>query len=1190
MAHIDRSINYPSTFVLLVLFLVSISSFSFAQVNTAELHGIVNDPSGAMVADAEIKIQTLDTGFVRTVKTAPDGSYTFLALVPGHYSVQATAPGFSAIVVKEITLTIGQHAELPLKLELSPVLKAIEVLADTKLLEARRTSVTTTIAQRFIENLPINGRDYINFALLDSATTRENQPQLAPAPATGLNIGGQRARANMVSIDGVDAIDNTINGVRATVSQEAVQEFQILKTGYAAEFGRSSSAVINIVTKNGTNQWHGDIFGYLRNRHLEATNAFAGEPDPGDTQTQAGLTIGGPIRRDKTFLFFSFETTQRNSIGFSSIGRDQFGLTEIQDPFGGGMLLLTPEQATYIRSAPPTIAAPYTAVANNSARVALYGNTPGGPRSFGLLPNPLPASFRGLVTESGNYKSTEESYYYSVRIDHRFSSRHSAFLRVGVTPSNITGRTSNGQNQLEVQNSFSRTTNNSTRDLAVISQLQSSLSPVLLNEFRFQFARRGLGLTANGTNVAVEIPGVASIGQEPFAPVSRVEKRWQFMDSLSYVRGSHTLKTGMDVNRIPTHVTFPIYQSALYVFPATRLVDYPLIRAAVGSSLVDAWKATGAPAFSSLQAYGMGFPESFVQQFGGFDRARSDFTNSTLGTFVQDSWKIASNLQLNYGLRYDVEFMPLKSPSSTISEAGERLLGVVEGIPRDHNNLAPRIGLAWDPFKRGTTVVRSSYGLFFGHPPTGLKFLSDVVDGVQSPFLVAPQLLGADDLFQGRAVTPIGPSIVSPALGYDPSSQRYDPLSPAFSNQAAALALSPILPQTLPVAGNFQYDYTQQVALGFEHELSNNLSISADYSYIHGMHLLRPRNINQGDFNLIASYAQAQAVCPGLPGVSRNGCSSPIYQGAGGQLAGLWDDLGGNSPTSLASLGQLLFNQFRPTGPNYTWANAISRGALSKPVMDDLVRKFGLPHAPGDAVVPFFSVKQFESSGSSIYHALTLTLNKRFSRHYQLLGSYTWSHAIDDSTDLATFEEPQDNQNAKLDRGNSSFDQRHRFVLSGVLESPWGVTRDNLLDAVLDNWTLSPRFEVGSGRPYLLLTNNDRTLINSGQTARPDVVPAGTLGSYLSPDGKVGLALPPVGSVGNLGRNIYRTGAFSTVDFRLSRKISLGSSWKLYLTADVFNLFNRVNISKTDTTFTNSGIPVSAFNPRQIQVSMSLSF
>jgi carboxypeptidase family protein len=600
-------------FTLLVLILALASSYTIAQVNTADLHGTISDPSGAVVVNAEILTQTLDTGFVRTTKTTPDGSYTFVGLAPGRYSVRVSASGFQSATVKEITLMVGQQAELSLRLEVSPLIKAIEVLADTKLLEVRRSSVTTIVAQRYIENLPINGRDYINFALLDSAVTRENQPQLAPAPASGLNIGGQRARANMVSIDGADAIDNTINGVRATVSQGAVQEFQVLKTGYAAEFGRSSSAVINIITKSGTNQWNGNVLGYLRNRHVSATNAFAGEPDPGDTQTQAGLAMGGPIKRDKTFLFLSFETTQRNSIGFSSIGRDGFGLREIQNPFGAGTLLLTLDQASYIKSAPPAIAAPYASIASNTAKVALYGNTPGGPQAFGLIPSRLPASFRGLATESGNFKTTEETYFYSIRFDHQLSSRHSTFIRLGVTPSNITGKTSNGQNQLEVQNSHSRTTNDSIRDLAVITQLQSTMSPTLLNELRFQFARRGLGLTTNGSNVAVEIPGVASIGQEPFAPVRRVEKRWQLADSLSYVRGSHTIKTGIDFNRIPANVTFPLHQGGLYAFPAIRLVDYPLIRSAVGSLLVDSWKATNAPSFSSVQAYGMGFPESFTQ-------------------------------------------------------------------------------------------------------------------------------------------------------------------------------------------------------------------------------------------------------------------------------------------------------------------------------------------------------------------------------------------------------------------------------------------------------------------------------------------------------------------------------------------------------------------------------------------------
>ena len=1043
--------------------------------------------------------------------------------------------------------------------------------------------------------MPINGRSYIQFTLLDSATTRDNQPILAPAPTSGLNINGQRARANFVSIDGADVIDNSVNGVRATLSQEAVQEFQILKSGYAPEYGRASSAVINIVSKQGTNQWRGNLFGYLRSGKVSATNAFAGEPDPGDTRTQAGATLGGPLKKDKTFAFLSFETTQANFINFSEIGRDNFGFKEVGVLLPGGLearrLLLTPAQEQYLKTADPALAVPYALLASAGATTALQGNTPGGPRTFGLVPNPLPASFRGLETETGNYKATEETYFYSARFDHQFSTNQNFFVRVSASPSDLTGLQSNSQNQVTTLNAFSRTTNSSTRDIAVALQLASQISPMWISELRFQFARRGASLNANSSQVAVEIPGVASIGQQQFAPLSRTEKRWQIADNVTNVHHYHTLKMGIDFNVLPVEAIFPINQAGIYYFPATLAVNDPIISAVVGPSLTSGWKATGAPAFTAAQAYGFGLPDSFVQQFGGFGNATAHLKNTTLGAFVQDSWKIASNFTLNYGLRYDVEFTPHFSAVSQLSAAGQDLLGVMQGIPRDTNNWAPRAGFAWDPAGNGKTVIRGSYGMFYGHPLLAIALLSDVVDGTKSPYLLAPHLTGADDLFQGRAFTgPLGEAVANPILGYDGSSQRYDPLSPVFSSQNSALALSPLLPQTFPVAKNFQYDYALQGTLGIEHEFAPNLMFAVDYNYAHGTHLLRPRNINQGNYDLIIAYERALAVCPDLPGVSVNGCQNPAYGGAGGPLAGLWDSLGGNSTTSVAPLGQLIFNQFRATGPNYTWANTISGGALSKPVMDSLVRAFGLPYAPGNAVVPFFNVKQYESSGSSVYHALTMTLNKRFSRSYQILGSWTWSHAIDDSTDLQSLQEPQDNANTRLDRGNSNFDQRHRFVVSGIFDSPSRFSNSPTIRRIIQNWSVAPVIEVSSGRPYNLLTFRDSTLINSSETARPDVVPLGTAGSFASPDGTVGLIQPPLGSVGNLGRNVYRTAYFASVDLGLTRHVSLGENRVLNLGVEAFNLFNHVNIREVDNSFTQGGRPVAAFSPRQIQFSLKFYF
>ncbi len=891
----DSILSYLRGLCAIPIVIVANVLATLAQTNTAELHGLLTDPSGNRVPNGTITMQTLDTGLARSFTTGDDGSYAFLGLRPGPYSVRVEASGFRPVLANEITLTVGQKAELSFKLEISPVMEAVEVLSNTQLLEARRTSVATTIVESLIKNLPSESRNALQFGLLDSAVTRENQSSLPPIPATGLNVDGQQMRANMVTIDGVDAIDNTINGVRVTIPQDAVQEFILLKSGYEAEFGRSSGASINIVSRSGANRFQGDAFGLLRSRHLSATNAFAGEPDPGDTNTQAGFTFGGPLRKEDAFFFTAFETVQNNSVGISTIGQDNYGLRTISNPFGPTLLMVTEQQARFIQSAPAALAVPYSVIVDQASRTGLYGNTSGGPTSFALTSNPLPASFRGLTAQAGNYKKTEDSYVHSTRIDKRLSNAHTLFARFGMNSSDSRGRSSNSQTQIDAQNSFSRTNNLFVRDLSFTSQLTSSLSPTWFNELRFQFGRRGLGLTTNGSSVAVEIPGAASIGAEPFAPADRVEKRWQFSDNIAHASGSHSFKAGLDLNYIPAVASFPLNQAGLYAFPVTQGVDSPLIASILGAPLTASLKAAGAPSFTAVQLYGMGLPESFVQQFGGASRATAEYSNHTLGGFFQDSWKPASSFLLQYGIRYDVEFMSRRTATAPLFQQAEQILGVVQSIPRDANNVAPRIGFSWDPLKSGKTVLRGSYGIYYGHPLTALNFLADVVDGMNSPFLVASQLTGVEDLFQGRAFTPLGPALANPSLGYRPQEQRYDPLSPTFLNVESALALSPILPTVLPIEQDFKYTYSQHSTFGFERELGRSWTVAADYSFIRGAHIVRPRNINQGSFSLIGSYERARAVCPALPGVSTNGCSNPIYQGVAGELAGLWDALGGNS-------------------------------------------------------------------------------------------------------------------------------------------------------------------------------------------------------------------------------------------------------------------------------------------------------
>ena len=224
--------------------------------------------------------------------------------------------------------------DLPVTLTISASKEVVEVTSQTDLVETSRSSTTDTIGQRRIDNLPINGRNYINFTLTDSQVVRDNAPNTGAAPTSGLNMSGQRARSNLVNVDGADATDNSVNGVRSTVSQEAVQEFQIITNSYAAEYGRASGGVVNIITRSGSNDFHGDVFGYLRNRNFQAVNPFSTVPDPAYTRVQAGVAFGGAIKKDKTFYYFAYEITRRHETGFSAIGRldkrSTFGLEPVR--------------------------------------------------------------------------------------------------------------------------------------------------------------------------------------------------------------------------------------------------------------------------------------------------------------------------------------------------------------------------------------------------------------------------------------------------------------------------------------------------------------------------------------------------------------------------------------------------------------------------------------------------------------------------------------------------------------------------------------------------------------------------------------------------------------------------------------------------------------------------------------------
>ncbi len=721
------------------------STLCFAQggVATGDLHVTVKDPAGNFVTNATVTAKDLAKGLVRTANGDGQGGYSVRQLPPGTYSVTVDAAGFSGILSTGVSITVGGLVELPVTLAVATGKEVVEVSSQAELVETARSSTTDTIGQRRIDNLPINGRDYINFTLTDSQVVRDNAPNTGAAPTSGLNMSGQRARSNLVNVDGADATDNSTNGVRSTVSQEAVQEFQIITNSYAAEYGRASGGVVNIITRSGSNGFHGDVYGYLRNRNFQAVNPFSTVPDPAYTRVQAGVAFGGAIKKDKTFYYFAYEVTRRHETGFSSIGQDClqsggqtcFGLNPFDAsaffgaPAGSVNLQLTPDQIAFL--AKPAVDATvavspayagevgqYLGLVGASSGMAVNGAWPvgltGGYPGLAGFPTScttpgscfVPASYQTLTSQMGNFPVFEGTSLYSLRLDQNLGANHRLTFRGNVSPSTVTGIEVSGEDQPFGQNAFSRTSQQTYRDVAGVFQDTWTIGSNKVNEFRFQYARRGLSYFYNtqipgGSDPAVNIPGYAYFGREPYSFIQRVEQRYQFTDNFSWSVGRHNMKFGGDLNYLPLTATFTVNYGGVYDFGTFGAASLGFVNPAPGT-------LPEFPSLSPVQSYGAGLPGDFVQGIGS---PSDSFKNIPIGVFWQDSWRVSPTVTLNYGLRYDVEIPPKFAAPQGLALPAYNLLGLQKGIQTDKNNFQPRIGIAWDPNGRrqdcGARVVRT---------------------------------------------------------------------------------------------------------------------------------------------------------------------------------------------------------------------------------------------------------------------------------------------------------------------------------------------------------------------------------------------------------------------------------------------------------------------------------------------------
>ena len=527
-----------------------LGSNCFAQqaITSATVSGRVEDPSGALVVRAGVELVNIETGQKWASQTDAHGEFRALNVPAGSYQLKVSATGFST-VTSSVTLTIGQALYIPLTLPVTRGSEIIEVNSQPPTVELVRTQVAETVTPKEVDRLPLNGRNYLDLALLVPSASRTNTgasqrfAETSAVPGTGISIAGQRNLNNGFVVDGLSANDDAADLAGTFYSQEVIREFQVVTSGGIAEFGRASAGTVNIVTHSGTNGLHGDAYGFLRNQRLDATNPLATHKDP-LTQAQYGATVGGPIVKDRTFFFGNFEQMRQHA---------------------AGIITIAPASVTAINS-----------------RLSAVGY--GGPQ-----------------IATGEYPSSLNSSNFFVRLDHRLndnnqlSARYSLYDVTALNARNVGGL-----------NATSRAAHLEDRDQNVAISETSTLSPRMLNELRFQFTRSNLSApVADVVGPAVNISGVASFGTATSSPTARVSDMFETVDSISLERGKHSFKAGADLLYERVNITFPgalqgVYTfSSLTNFQAGKYATYQQAFGAadqaqsnpnVGAFLQDAWR------------------------------------------------------------------------------------------------------------------------------------------------------------------------------------------------------------------------------------------------------------------------------------------------------------------------------------------------------------------------------------------------------------------------------------------------------------------------------------------------------------------------------------------------------------------------------------------------------------------------
>ena len=1019
--------------IWLLLCLVFAPAVAHAQGvgSSGDIRGVVTDPAGAVIPKATIVAEDTEKGIRRTSVTDGNGQYEFTGLPPGTYRVTAKISGFQTEILKDVTVSVGQTLLLDIGMKISSGTEVIEVTSEPPVVEPERSHQADTVSEQFIADLPIDRRDYLTYTLLmpgvsDSTRLASDQDfRVKQTPQSGLSFYGSNGRGNSVTVDGGEANDDA-GGVRLTLSQEAVQEFQINRSNYSAELGGASGAAINIVSKSGTNQFHESLYGFFRNDAMDAADPFAISQalKPGDqfnpgvsdlqgtniknslSRQQYGGTAGFPIKKDKTFLFAAFEGLRQDAQNAVPILTN----TNLFRPTGAQQTIfqnLTNEgpntMVQCFSNSSQTFPAPTCAFLLQNILTVSQLTAPG--RSAGqiALNNFL---INQLENNGGVFPFNTHRYQASVRLDHHLSDQNELFLRYNYTH--------DLEESPDVQSltGFTRGSSIHAYDNTIRAGWFHLFSQSTQNALQAQFNYSTFNVIPNiPAEVGLDIPGFANVGAQIFLPSLTIARRPSVTDSFTMIRGSHTLKFGGEEllrgNHTESHTFFP----GRFVFgnlPGGLLSPCMFPSASPTSPNPCGLISQGA-FINSLQSVSLGVPQFYEQ---GFGNPNYNYPRNFAAFFWQDSWKIRQNFTLNYGLRYelDSQYGPLKA---------------------DKDNFAPRISFAWDPFNNHKTVIRGGFGIFYsqiyGQIADVIQTLGNVNNTRQIANFLAPASIDAPCPPAGVSTptVPLSACIFQSLFAEGkvtcttPATGAAACITPAdltqFGITVSNTGALPLLTVIFSGQPGYQNPYSEQASFGIEREIAPGFSIALSGIYSHTLRL--PVAI---DTNAVPQPFQlvTETLANGKTATYRDWYSDrrldpltfidPIH----------------TAPCALALILQCFVNP------------------------------------------AILQADQYSSKASALYEGGIIEVKKRFSNNFTLIGNYTYSKAFDTSTDFNSDFGPQDNTNLGLERALSDFDQRHKFTFAAVFDSPWK-------NAVLSGFELSPIVRYNTGHPFNLLAGAD---------------------------------------------------------------------------------------------------------------------